>query len=153
MAKKGGRATITLEMLRKELATTKAEITVYMDNKFGEVHERFDEHETYFTAIQDDLKELRTDVGQLKSDVTVLKSDVAELKTDVGQLKTDVAGLKSDVITIKTDIKEFRSETKSFQSGYAVKSGRHDAGTFKLIGILEAKSILSPGQAGDLRTI
>lgn len=150
MAKKGGRAKLTLgtirELFKQELTTTKAEITVYMDKKFGEVHERFDEHETYFTAIQDDLKELRADVNELKS-------DVAELKTDVGQLKTDVAGLKSDVITIKTDLKEFRSETKSFQSGYAVKSGRHDAGTFKLIGILEAKSILSVGQAGDLRTI
>ena len=110
MAKKGGRAKITLEAMRtlfkEELASTKAEITVYMDDKFKEVHKKFLEHEQYFTLIQADLIEIKTDVATLKTDVAVLKADVAVLKTDVA--------------TLKTDLKEFRGETKSFQSGFVL---------------------------------
>lgn len=138
MPHKEGKQKVTLTSILDEMRSFK-----------NEVIERFDkldkEHEKYFTAIQDDLLELR-------SDVNILKEDVSQLKTDVEQLKTDVSQLKKDSTDTKQQLKEFRAETVSFHRGFASKSGRTDAWMFHLTSILQSKDVLSPEQTGMLQT-
>jgi hypothetical protein len=93
---------------------------------------RFDEHEVYFTAIQEDLIELKDTTTRLESRLTVVETD----QKSMGK-----------------DLSEFRAETQSFHSGMAAKSGRQDAVIFKLTGILETKNILSSEQSASLRTL
>lgn len=146
MSRKGGKKKITLENIQnqmlainnelqathEEIRTTKKELIEHMDK-------RFDEHEVYFTAIQEDLIELKGTTKRLEEKTTKLEGEMTEVKETVGAMKKDLS--------------EFRAETQSFHSGMAAKSGRQDAVIFKLTGILKTKNILSNEQSAGLRTL
>lgn len=125
MHHKGGRKKVTLETIQNEMQTMKKDLIEHMDK-------RFDEHEVYFTAIQENLIELKDTTKRLESRLTVVETD----QKSIGK-----------------DLSEFRAETQSFHSGIAAKSGRQDAVIFKLTGILETKNILSSEQSAGLRTL
>jgi chromosome segregation ATPase len=146
MHHKGGRKKVTLESIqsqmqainnelqatREEVRTTRDEIRTTKKELIEHMDKRFDEHEVYFTAIQEDLIELKDTTKRLESRLTVVETD----QKSMGK-----------------DLSEFRAETQSFHSGMAAKSGRQDAVIFKLTGILETKNILSSEQSASLRTL
>lgn len=132
MSRKGGKKKITLESIQNEMQAIRSEIQTTKKELIEHMDKRFDEHEVYFTAIQEDL---------------------IELKDTTKRLEVRISNVETDQQAMKKDLSEFRTETKAFHSGMAGKSGRQDAAIFKLTGILEAKNILSSEQSASLRTL
>jgi len=132
MSRKGGKKKITLESIQNEMQAIRSEIQTTKKELIEHMDKRFDEHEVYFTAIQEDLIELKGTTKRLEERMTSLEGN---------QEKTD------------KNLSEFRAETQSFHSGMAAKSGRQDAVIFKLTGILKTKNILSNEQSAGLRTL
>src|SRR5438046_3207827 len=75
------------------------------------------------------------------------------VQTDITNVQQGVSKIEEKINTLGSDLKAFRTETNSTEMGFSTKSGRHDVFKFRLVGLLQAKNILSPEQVGELRAL
>ncbi|OGH62305.1 MAG: hypothetical protein A2848_00110 [Candidatus Magasanikbacteria bacterium RIFCSPHIGHO2_01_FULL_50_8] len=105
-------------------------------------------------SIMDSMQSMKKEMQSMKKEI-LERFDTIEKEHEVyfTSIQDELVSLRKDVDELKQDLKDFRAETNSFHKGFSAKSGRQDATSFKLIGILNARGILSEYQAAELRTI
>ena len=69
------------------------------------------------------------------------------------EMQGEIQKLQEDMTDVKQEIKDFRAETNSFHKGFGAKSGRQDVFNYRLVGALEAKTVLNKNQAGEFRAL